>query len=144
MERNFGTHSQFVERHGRSYLEDERTGRSMQDLATFGMSAVGFPLAFKGIGAALKGSVAAAKFTGKMGLKSIAGVGRFTGRLARKGWSNVPFEYKGAIIGGGAAGLQAGVYAGRAVGRRREKQRGLPADNLGATGDLTLGLHHGK
>ena len=81
-----------------------------------------------------------------MALKAYGGVtalGRGGARLAettiRHGGKIAPAVLTGSLVAGAAAGI--GDEAAGGPERYTRFEGGMPADNLGATGDLTLALH---
>ena len=136
--------------HGARWLDPEPREDAGQTFwsgaASLGLMWVGFPLAMKGIGAGARILGGAGKaglgFAGKAIGSGTRKMHAGTSNVLRQKWANLSPAGKRGVVGGSAAavgGAAAGVEA-----MRRRKARGLPSDHLGATGDLTIGLHHAK
>jgi hypothetical protein len=147
-----------VDRGPRSPLTDDvmnlvGTGLFLGVLYGAGPAAKGI---WRGLRAAGKAAPGATAGAAKSLWSKVSGPSANFYKKSARQWSNASLKTKGKIImgvgGAGAAIAGAGtlISGRRKPGDnndpfdRRDKARGISPSNLGATGDLTLGLHYGK
>lgn len=128
------------------YLSGERFEEDISSVLSLGL-VVALPAVVKSLppiarglgGIAKRATFSTLKGAGKLAWKGISSGSSFIGKKI----TTAALNTKAGRIGLGVTAVSTQAYHTNRYLKKR-KQRGLPHDNLGATGDLTLGLHNGK